>query len=108
MGAADPQLAADDSASGAGSLDDLRSRIDSLDEQIARLLQERAELSLRVGRTKAGSESAPIFVPHREAEVLAHVQSIRGPLSESALASIYREILSTSRALQRPTRVAHL
>ncbi len=90
------------------TLGDLRVRIDALDRQLAQLLQERAEISLRVGRTKNGGDSAPIFVPHREAEVLANVQSVRGPLDEHAIAAIYREILSTSRALQRPTRVAHL
>jgi len=104
----DHQSAAESTMTGADSLEELRTRIDALDEQIARLLQERATLSLRVGQTKAGGESAPIFVPHREAEVLAHVQSVSGPLQEGALASIYREILSTSRALQRPTRIAHL
>src|SRR5216684_628318 len=86
----------------------MRARIDALDGQIANLLQERALVSLRVGQTKGGGDSAPIFVPNREAEVLANVQSVHGPLHEQALASIYREILSTSRALQRPTRVAHL
>jgi chorismate mutase / prephenate dehydratase len=90
------------------SLETLRARIDALDSQIAHLLQERADVSLRVGVSKGGGESAPIFVPHREAEVLANVQAVRGPLNGQALASIYREILSTSRALQRPTRVAHL
>jgi chorismate mutase / prephenate dehydratase len=90
------------------SLGNLRARIDALDSQIAHLLQERAAVSLRVGQTKGGGDSAPIFVPHREAEVLGNVQAVRGPLDEQALASIYREILSTSRALQRPTRVAHL
>jgi chorismate mutase/prephenate dehydratase len=90
------------------SLAHLREQIDSIDQQIARLLQERAEVSQRVGQTKAGADSAPIFVPHREAEVLSNVQAVRGPLDEHALATIYREILSTSRALQRPTRVAHL
>ena len=97
-----PEPPADD------SLESLRARIDALDQQLAHLLQERAALSLRVGHTKSSGDSAPIFVPHREAEVLAHVQSVRGPLDERALARIYREILSTSRALQRPTRVAHL
>ena len=92
----------------ADSLGDLRARIDALDSQIAHLLQERAAVSLRVGQTKSGTDSAPIFVPHREAEVLANVQAVHGPLDEQAVASIYREILSTSRALQRPTRVAHL
>jgi chorismate mutase/prephenate dehydratase len=90
------------------SLGDLRAQIDALDVKLAQLLQERAALSLRVGQTKNGGQLAPIFVPNREAEVLAHVQSVRGPLDEHALAAIYREILSTSRALQRPTRVAHL
>ena len=90
------------------SLANLRSELDALDRQIARLLQDRAAISERVGQTKSGAESAPIFVPHREAEVLANVQAVRGPLDEHALATIYREILSTSRALQRPTRVAHL
>jgi chorismate mutase / prephenate dehydratase len=92
----------------AESLENLRARIDALDSQIATLLQERAAISRQVGQTKSGGDSAPIFVPNREAEVLANVQAVRGPLDEQALASIYREILSTSRALQRPTRVAHL
>ena len=90
------------------SLENLRARIDALDKQIVQLLQERAAVSLRVGQTKTGADSAPIFVPHREAEVLSNVQSVGGPLDGQAVASIYREILSTSRALQRPTRVAHL
>jgi chorismate mutase/prephenate dehydratase len=47
-------------------------------------------------------------VPDREAAVLANVQAAKGPLGPDAVASIYREILSTSRALQGPTRVAHL
>jgi chorismate mutase/prephenate dehydratase len=89
-------------------LEALRARIDRLDEHIARLLQERAELSLEVGRAKGNGETAAIFVPEREAEVLEHVRSVTGPLGPEALASIYREVLSASRALQRPLRVAHL
>lgn len=95
-------------AASSESLASLRRRIDELDQQIGHLLQERADISLRVGRTKRDGDSAPIFVPHREAEVLSNVQAIAGPLDGHALATIYREILSTSRALQRPTRVAHL
>jgi chorismate mutase / prephenate dehydratase len=104
----EPHRTAAPAATQADSLEDLRARIDALDKQIAQLLQERAAVSLRVGQTKTGAESAPIFVPHREAAVLSNVQSVSGPLDGQALASIYREILSTSRALQRPTRVAHL
>jgi chorismate mutase/prephenate dehydratase len=102
------EQAGSESPAAAESLDTLRTRIDQLDDQIAGLLQERAAVSLRVGQTKQGGESAPIFVPHREAAVLTHVQGVPGPLDNVAIASIYREILSSSRALQRPTRVAHL
>ena len=104
----DLQNDADSPREPGASLESLRARIDALDTEIAQKLQERAEVSLRVGQTKNGGDAAPIFVPHREAEVLAHVQSVAGPLDNDALTSIYREILSTSRALQRPTRVAHL
>jgi chorismate mutase / prephenate dehydratase len=92
------------------TLESLRARIDALDEQLAQLLQERARLSLLVGQTKTAGDSSAVevFVPHREAEVLSHVQAVSGPLDTDALARIYREILSTSRALQRPIRVAHL
>ncbi len=90
------------------SLVDLRARIDALDEQIARLLQERASLSLRVGRAKGNGETAPIFVPEREAAVLARVRSVPGPLGAEAMANIYREVLASSRSLQRQICVAHL
>jgi chorismate mutase/prephenate dehydratase len=89
-------------------LEDLRRRIDALDTEIARLLQERARVSLAVGESKRVDGSASVFVPDREAEVLGHVQSIPGPLDARALGSIYREVLSASRALQRPIRVAYL
>jgi chorismate mutase/prephenate dehydratase len=104
----DPSQTSSETAAETDSIEHLRAQIDALDGQIAHLLQERALVSLRVGQTKGSGDSAPIFVPNREAEVLANVQGVDGPLDEQALASIYREILSTSRALQRPTRVAHL
>ena len=80
-----PEIQPHDEDTAADSLQGLRARIDELDTQIARLLQERAAVSLRVGQTKSGSESAPIFVPHREAEVLANVQGVPGPLDGQAV-----------------------
>lgn len=94
----------------AGRLERLRSRIDDLDQQIAQLLQDRARISLLVGEAKAPREGSParIFAPDREAVVIGQVQRVPGPLGADALASIYREVLSHSRALQQPLRVAHL
>ncbi len=99
---------ADAASSADADLDRLRRRIDGLDQQIASLLQERAALSLEVGRAKGGGDTAPIFVPDREAAVLQRVQAVPGPLGPQALANVYREILAASRSLQRQIRVAHL
>ncbi len=60
-------------------MDELRRQIDSLDEQLVRLLSARAECALAIGREKkaAGLE---IYQPAREADVLAHVQQVNpGP-----------------------------
>ena len=85
-----------------------RARIDEVDERILELLNERSSLSREVGRIKAGEKST-IFKPQREEEILARLSSRnQGPLPEAALRSIWREIFSSSRSLQRPLRVAYL
>ncbi|SKA71952.1 chorismate mutase [Paucidesulfovibrio gracilis DSM 16080] len=86
----------------------MRERIDALDEAILDLLNQRAEVSLEVGRHKAGS-AEPIFKPRREKEVITRLQVLNpGPLPDRHLYSIYREIMSSSRRLQRPERVVYL
>lgn len=86
----------------------LRESIDTLDKELLRLLNQRAALSLEVGRIKAGSSDL-VFKPFREKEVLANLAAANpGPLPETHLRAIYREIFSSSRALQRPQRVSYL
>lgn len=86
----------------------LREEIDRLDLDILSLLNKRAEISLSVGKQKAGS-SDQVFKPFREKEVLGNLVSHNpGPLPEKHLRTIYREILSSSRRLQRPERVVYL
>lgn len=90
------------------NLDALRQTIDRLDERIVRLLNRRASVALRIGKWKhANADEA--YVPAREKKVLTHVRRInRGPLTSSSLVAIYREIMSSSLALERPVRVAFL
>ncbi|WP_031481879.1 prephenate dehydratase [Maridesulfovibrio frigidus] len=89
-------------------LDVLRVTIDTLDTQILDLLNKRAEASLSVGAVKAGSADQ-IFKPFREQEVLKGLSDLNpGPLPEEHLEGIYREIISSSRRLQRPERVVYL
>lgn len=90
------------------SLDDLRQQIDAVDEELVRLLNERAKLSLDVGQRKASSPEARYFAPERERDLLDRLVAKHGagPLPKDALLAIYREIISASIALQKPMTVA--
>ncbi|MBT8762615.1 prephenate dehydratase [Desulfohalobiaceae bacterium Ax17] len=86
----------------------IRDKISALDIELLRLLNERASLSLAVGRLKSKSNDA-VFKPFREKEVLARLLSQnKGPLPDDHLKAIYREILSSSRRLQKPQTVVYL
>jgi chorismate mutase / prephenate dehydratase len=89
-------------------LDEWRARIDEIDRQLLRLLSQRAELSLEIGRAKRQS-GEPVLVPEREQEILDELTRLNsGPLPATAVRAIWSEILSASRGLQRPFRVAYL
>ncbi len=86
----------------------LRKTIDRLDERIVALLNRRATAAQRIGRWKR-AHADEVYVPAREKKVLAHVHGVnRGPLSRTALTAVYREIMSSALALERPLRVAFL
>jgi chorismate mutase/prephenate dehydratase len=89
-------------------LDEWRARIDEIDRQLLRLLSQRAELSLEIGRAKRES-GEPVLVPEREQEILDELARLNpGPLPAGAIRAIWSEVLSASRCLQRPFRVAYL
>jgi chorismate mutase / prephenate dehydratase len=86
----------------------LRARIDELDQQIIRLLNERAKVVVEVGKVKQTGDN-PIYVPERERQVLDQVRSYNeGPLPDACLEAIWRELMSGSFALERPLRVGYL
>jgi chorismate mutase / prephenate dehydratase len=89
-------------------LQELRRKIDAVDQRLVRLLNERASLVVEVGKTKR-ADGTPIYAPHREAEVLRKVlSSNKGPLSDRAVEGIYRELMSGSFALEQPLRIGYL
>ena len=89
-------------------LADLRREIDQIDREIVDRLQRRAALAIRVGKEKG--VNLPIYVPERERQVLGHVASAAkdGPLSANVITTIYREVLSACRALEKEISVAYL
>jgi chorismate mutase / prephenate dehydratase len=93
---------------GTVDLSDLRQRLDDLDEHIVELLAQRSEVSREVGRRKSTQNSA-VYAPAREAEIFHRLNEIAaGRMRGDHLRAVYREILSASRDLQRPPRVAFL
>ena len=86
----------------------LRDRIDSLDRELLALLNRRMQLAVEVGELKKRDDS-PVFRPEREAQVIDGLKAANpGPLKSTSVAPIWREIMSASRALETPTRVAFL
>ncbi len=89
-------------------LKEIRQEIDLVDSELLQILNKRATLSLEVGRIKA-QDGGTIFKPAREREVLERLaKNNNGPLPHAHVRSIWREIFSSSRALQRPQKVAYL
>src|SRR5688500_14421893 len=91
------------------SLADLRRRIDELDEQIVKLLNERAAVVVKVGEVKRQAGGTPVYAPDREQVVLDRIRKAnRGPLPDACLEAIWRELMSGSFALERPLRIGFL
>lgn len=94
------------------SLDDVRARIDAIDRNIARLLNERAAGAKQVARIKAAenTDESPVFYrPEREAQILKRVMAENtGPLPDRDLWRLFREIISCCLSLEQPLTVAYL
>jgi chorismate mutase-like protein len=88
------------------TIDDLRRRIDELDERLVALLNERATCALEIGAVKR-SLGTEVYQPDREAEVLRHVRdcSVRmgGPLGEAAVTRLFERIIDEARRIERAT-----
>ncbi len=89
-------------------LEELRKKIDTIDARIVSLLNERCEMSEAIGKEKL-KKNKEFYAPQREKEVLRRIQSLnKGRIPTSALLAIYREIMSSSLALEKPLSIAAL
>lgn len=86
------------------TIDQLRQRIDELDERLVELLNERATCALRIGEMKQAL-GLDIYQPDRESQVLGHVRAhghaIKGPLGGDALTRLFERIIDEARRLER-------
>ena len=89
-------------------LGELRQRIDALDTELLRLLNERATLAKEIGVIK-NRASLPIYSPDREMKLLRSlIERSSGPLRPESIRAIYREIMSASLALENDIVIACL
>ncbi len=88
----------------------LRKCIDQLDEDILRLISERARCAQDVALVKRETDPDVTFYrPEREAYVLRRIlENNKGPLSDEEMARLFREIMSACLALEQPLNVAFL
>jgi len=91
-------------------LDALRQRIDALDSDILRLINERAAAAQQVAQVKTAEDPKAVFYrPEREAQVLRRIMALnKGPLDSEEVARLFREIMSACLALEQPIKVAYL
>ncbi|MBM3251853.1 MAG: prephenate dehydratase [Candidatus Omnitrophica bacterium] len=90
------------------SLKKLRKKIDKIDSQVIRLLNQRADITLEIGEIKS-RQNKGVYSPEREREIIQRIAKLnKGPLTISALEAVYREIMSGSLALEKPLKIAYL
>jgi len=88
------------------TIDDLRRRIDELDERLVALLNDRAACALEIGKLKHAL-GLEVYQPDREAEVLRHVRGCgeraAGPLGAAAITRLFERIIDEARRIERAT-----
>ena len=89
-------------------IQELRKKIDELDDRLLDLLNERARIVIEIGNIKK-NEKLEFHSPSREREILERLTTRnKGPFPQDTLKAVYREILSSSLSLERPLRIAYL
>jgi len=92
------------------TLSEAREHIDSIDRNIQSLIGERARWAHQVGKAKGKLAAAvDYYRPEREAQVLRRVvDRNEGPLSDTEMVRLFREIMSACLAQQEPLKIGYL
>lgn len=94
-------LGAQDPKASTHSLDAARQRIDKVDAEIVKLLNQRASIVLEIGSIKQKMQ-LPAAAPGREEQVLKRVaDQARAPLTPAAVRKIYATIIAEMTAMEQ-------
>jgi chorismate mutase/prephenate dehydratase len=91
-------------------IQDIRNKIDQIDDQLLKLINQRGELAIKIGQEKSRDNSSKHFhVPHRERAIIERIiKGSKGPFPDESLESVFREIFSATLALEKPLRIGFL
>jgi chorismate mutase/prephenate dehydratase len=90
------------------TLDELRVKIDAIDDQLLELYNQRMEYVHKVGELK-NTTGEPIYRPEREQAILNRLkQQNGGKLTDSAIDALFLEMFAVARNLERPEAIAYL
>jgi monofunctional chorismate mutase len=83
------------------SLDELRAKIDEVDQQLLRLLHQRVALVMAVGEYKR-ERDIPVYDPARERALLERLsKGAEPPLDAHTVRSIFERIVDESRRIEQ-------
>jgi len=90
------------------TLDELREKIDHIDDTLLKLYNERMDLVHQVGELK-NTTGAPIYRPEREQAILQRLkEQNNGKLTDEAIDALFLEMFAVARNLERPEAIAYL
>src|SRR5690242_13569388 len=91
-----------------GDLAALRDELDGIDREIMAAINRRGAVAKRISSIK-NADGQVAYDPEREQAILQNaVKNNDGPLSDNAIRAVFRELISGTRAVQTPIRVAYL
>lgn len=82
-------------------IDEIRLKINQLDDELLRIFNERAALALEIGHVKKKLK-LPIYDPKREKLIFERMKLANpGPLDNEAIVRLFERVIDESRSLER-------
>ena len=89
-------------------LENLRQRVEEINDEILGLLSERGDLAKKIGEEKS-KQGTQVYDPQREKEMLNKlIDANKGPFNDNTIKQLFKEIFKASTDLQKSENEKHL
>jgi chorismate mutase len=83
------------------TIDEIRQRIDALDDELLKIFNCRAGLALAIGELKK-AEGRAVYDPKREQMIFERMKATNpGPLDDGAIVRLFERVIDETRRLER-------